>query len=520
MEPLLEDVFKLSGVPSFTFVAPSEYDKLLLALRTPGRGLVIEGPSGIGKTTAVRMALGDLEEENRLPYPGALTLTARRPDDVEFLSRLHEMGSIGMVVIDDFHRLSDETRTRLTDLLKSYADEERTDCKLILIGISKAGDALIRVAPDISGRLDQIRFGPSSVDRVEAVLRQGAEALNTEFPELGETASSACGSFFVAQMLGRNACLGSAITEKLEEHRPITKRLEAARAEIFAELDRTFFGPTGAFCRGHRLRARGRAPYMRLLYWLAESESWFVSIPERLAREPEYRASVGQIAEKGYIEQLIEANDEVARVLSWDQASQVLTVEDPQYVFYLKNILWSKYPRRLGYRSVSFPPPGARRYDVALSFAGSDRYVAEALFEELTRRDLTVFYDQNEESRILGESVEDYLAPIYESESAFVVVLLGPDYPTRVWTKFESDHFEARFGENAVIPVWFSDAPAQMFDRSRRVGGLTFDRDGDLEAQASAFSDAIERKLEEVALLAADPTQERYELEDSPTRSV
>lgn len=44
--PLIEDVFKLSGIPTYTFVRPLEYEKLLVALRTPGRGLVIEGPSG------------------------------------------------------------------------------------------------------------------------------------------------------------------------------------------------------------------------------------------------------------------------------------------------------------------------------------------------------------------------------------------------------------------------------------------------------------------------------------------
>jgi MoxR-like ATPase len=58
--PLLEEVFKTSGVPTFTFVEPSEYTKLLVRLRTPGRGVVIEGPSGIGKTSAVETALKDL----------------------------------------------------------------------------------------------------------------------------------------------------------------------------------------------------------------------------------------------------------------------------------------------------------------------------------------------------------------------------------------------------------------------------------------------------------------------------
>jgi MoxR-like ATPase len=47
-------------VPTHTFVEPVEYRDLLLNLRTPGRGLVIEGPSGIGKTTAVETALKQL----------------------------------------------------------------------------------------------------------------------------------------------------------------------------------------------------------------------------------------------------------------------------------------------------------------------------------------------------------------------------------------------------------------------------------------------------------------------------
>ena len=36
-----------------------------------------------------------------------------------------------------------------------------------------------------------------------------------------------------------------------------------------------------------------------------------------------------------------------------------------------------------------------------------------------------VFYDKNEEHRILAENVEDYLGPIYRSEAAFVVCFLG-----------------------------------------------------------------------------------------------
>ena len=56
----IEDVFKVTGVPTYTFVRPSEYNHLQVALRTPGRGVVVEGPSGIGKSTAVAKALEDI----------------------------------------------------------------------------------------------------------------------------------------------------------------------------------------------------------------------------------------------------------------------------------------------------------------------------------------------------------------------------------------------------------------------------------------------------------------------------
>lgn len=58
--PKLEEVFKIGGVPTHTFVAPLEYSQLVVALRTPGRGVVVEGPSGIGKTTAVSRAIQEL----------------------------------------------------------------------------------------------------------------------------------------------------------------------------------------------------------------------------------------------------------------------------------------------------------------------------------------------------------------------------------------------------------------------------------------------------------------------------
>lgn len=40
---LLEQVYRLSGVPTYTFVEPLRYQEIKIAMRTPGRCIVIEG---------------------------------------------------------------------------------------------------------------------------------------------------------------------------------------------------------------------------------------------------------------------------------------------------------------------------------------------------------------------------------------------------------------------------------------------------------------------------------------------
>ena len=137
-------------------------------------------------------------------------------------------------------------------------------------------------------------------------------------------------------------------------------------------------------------------------------------------------------------------------------------------------------------------------YDIALSFAGENRDLAQALFDKLVTREISVFYDQNEQHRILAENVEDYLAPIYRSEAEYVVVLLSTHYPKKIWTKFESDQFKARFGENKIIPIWYSDTDVSIFDETRKYGGYQFDvSPGQFEAETNKIVELIAKKIEE-----------------------
>ncbi|MFI4973409.1 MAG: TIR domain-containing protein [Caulobacterales bacterium] len=138
------------------------------------------------------------------------------------------------------------------------------------------------------------------------------------------------------------------------------------------------------------------------------------------------------------------------------------------------------------------------RYDFALSFSGSDRRIAEALFNALSEFEMEVFYDKNEQHRILAEDVEEYLAPIYASDAQLVVCILGPDYPKKIWTKFESTQFKDRFRSGEVIPIVLSTAPLGVFDSAAQVGHIDWDAGGDFDGQIAAAADLLVRKSADV----------------------
>jgi hypothetical protein len=131
---------------------------------------------------------------------------------------------------------------------------------------------------------------------------------------------------------------------------------------------------------------------------------------------------------------------------------------------------------------------------------------------------MEVFYDKDEEHRILANDVEDYLAPIYRSEARFVIALLSKDYPRKIWTKIESDIFKQRFGQNSVIPIWFSDAPPGMFDETTKLGGILFDPNTDTDAQLRRICDVLIRKAgeERQEEIAASAQRGQIVEEDAP----
>lgn len=257
----LQQVFVLSGIPTYTFVQPVEYTQLLVALRTPGRGIVVEGPSGIGKTTAVMQAISEAGLDKKV-----LSLSARKKEDVALIAELPNQLPLGTVIVDDFHRLDGGIKHQIADLMKVLADEGSTQSKLIILGISKAGQGLIIFGKDLANRIEIIPFEANPDQKVAELVSKGEQVLNISLNIRDEIIREAHGSFYIAQMLSYHTCLRAGILKTRESHCQTKESYELIKGQVMNTLGRSFHNIASSFARGPRLRREGRAPYLHLLH--------------------------------------------------------------------------------------------------------------------------------------------------------------------------------------------------------------------------------------------------------------
>ena len=240
----LQDVFVLSGIPEHTFVQPVEYSRLYVALRTAGRSIVIEGPSGIGKTTAVNKAIADAGLAEQV-----LVLSARKPDHGAIIRDLPNQLPLGTVVIDDFHRLDNASKKSLADLMKTLADDGVAHSKLVVLGIPNAGQSLISFGKDLANRIEIVPFEANPKYKVDELITKGEKALNIELNISDEIINAAQGSFYIAQMLAYHTCIRGNVLRTSSEHVATSESYESIKAMVMDSLARSFHDTTISLAR-------------------------------------------------------------------------------------------------------------------------------------------------------------------------------------------------------------------------------------------------------------------------------
>lgn len=100
-------------------------------------------------------------------------------------------------------------------------------------------------------------------------------------------------------------------------------------------------------------------------------------------------------------------------------------------------------------------------YDVAISFAGEDRPVAEKLAASLVLAGLNVFYDEYEQANLWGKDLYVHLSKVYKDDSKYCLMLISEHYAKKQWTNHERRAAQARaFAESCeyILPLRLDNA--------------------------------------------------------------
>lgn len=356
----INDIFRLNGPPSVTFVRPPRFDELKLELRTMGAGLIVEGPSRTGKTTAVRKAL----EELRVSESAQAWVHGQRPPDLaafeHMLDALLTAQQDRWLAIDDFHYFEQPEYLRaLAFRMKVLADQPRSFGKITLIGINPLGQSLVSAMPDLAGRYRVLKLDagadPNQSSRIAQLVILGEQAANIRFRQREEFIRAASGNFYLAQLLCNRAAVHSGIMEAQPgEPFEISLGPSDVIASIRDELSARYREPLLEFAAFDRQRELHGAA-LSLLWLLSRSSDGFVSLKEARLRFPDLRPTFDWFLASN-MSTLLAEHPSLKGLLYFRRDPGTLTMEDPQLKFYLRELDWVEIAEASGHGAVTFHP--------------------------------------------------------------------------------------------------------------------------------------------------------------------
>lgn len=99
-------------------------------------------------------------------------------------------------------------------------------------------------------------------------------------------------------------------------------------------------------------------------------------------------------------------------------------------------------------------------HEVALSFAGEDREIAEQLGSTLASKGISIFYDEYRPGVKWGEDMVAHLINICSRKARYCVMLISGHYPLRKWTdevRRSVQELTMRDAKEYILPVRLDD---------------------------------------------------------------
>lgn len=503
----LGEVFNEAGLPAVTYVTPAEARQVKASLATPGKHVTLVGPSGSGKSTVAHTTLNELgiikgkvHALNGRRYSASSSIfevfgaefgTAPDPREVEEWLRLYEI-----VLIDDVHHLSLSARNELASNLKLWHER---GIRLFMIGIAKTSEAILGQDPELAIRNDSWHLGAQDDAFMQSLLSKGCDALNITVPdESAHTAITAAqGSPSIFQAICRMACAAADVFQTQAERRVVDIDLPLIRDSVVTQYDGRYLSKIVSLARGRRQARSVHDTYYSLVEQVARNGK------QQISRDELYHKVVGSAnaRQKGGVRNsfyrainnlptVIEENG-LGDILLYENGT--LSIDDPVFRFYLDHLDFSRVRSQVNVRRVGY------EFDVAVSFAGTDRPVVTELVDALKRRGLEVFYDFDEQAVLWGKNLREKLGQVYSEDAQFMIVCLSDAYPERDWTNFEMEIGQkaaAKRTEDYLLPLIVGTTRPAIVGLPATVGHLDL-RDRSVEQVA----DLVQEKLNTLPVL-------------------
>jgi hypothetical protein len=145
-------------------------------------------------------------------------------------------------------------------------------------------------------------------------------------------------------------------------------------------------------------------------------------------------------------------------------------------------------------------------YDVALSFAGEDRALAEELGNLLIQKNITVFYDEYQaaNAELWEKDMVDHLVNIYARKARYCLLLISQYFPLQQWTTAERTSAQ----ERALRDVDEYILPIQLDDT--KVPGVT---------ETTGYRDLRQHSMENIVDLLEQKLAEARDPSGPPSKS-
>lgn len=466
----LEAVFNEAAYPEYTYVNPKEYPFIKSALRAKGKHVTISGASGSGKTTVVNKILRDLEikPSDILPINGREykhhtnyleMFGAMIGVDPSYEEISPYLASQKLVIIDDFHHLSESVKDGLSADLKLWHEK---DVRFVLIGIASSARDLAGNDSELGIRNDVFDLKTQDETFVKTLMNQGGMHLRIHFSDnfLNETASGSKGIPSVVQAICRTTCIKHGIETTQPTEVVIEESLANIKDEVLRIFEHKYFDKIVALSKG-KLQAKSvHNTYFDIVSAIAKDER------SDIPTEHLYRTIVAPITDPkaknqkstsyynclNYLGDVIK-DAKLDDVIMYRKGKSI-SIEDPTFRFYLNLLNIEDVRRRIHIRNDEYP------WDLAVSFAGEDRPVVLEFVKQLEEKGIFPFYDFNYQARLWGVDLQKKLADIYTNDALYMVIFISTKYPEKDWTRFEFEigkSASTKRPDTYILPIIIED---------------------------------------------------------------